>query len=89
MEIYYWKNEQQEEVDFVIKENTKVANAIQVCSDISDITTKKRELRSLGKAMETFGLENGLVITEDVEGEEIVAGKKIHYVPLWKWLLKI
>ena len=88
MEIYYWKNEQQEEVDFVIKENTKVTEAIQVCSDISDMNTKKRELRSLGKAMETFGLENGLVITEDVEGEEIVAGRKIHYVPLWKWLLK-
>jgi predicted AAA+ superfamily ATPase len=86
-EVYYWKNEQREEVDFVVKEDTRVKELIQVCWDISDMNTKKRELRALVKAMEEFKLENGLVITEDFEGEEIAGDKTIRYVSLSKWLL--
>ena len=37
--------------------------------------------------MKAFKLKQGLIITEDKEGEEKVDGKKIGYVPLWKWLL--
>lgn len=87
LELYYWKNAQHEEVDFLIKADTKVKELIQVCWDISDMNTKKRELRALLKALEEFNLENGLVITEDFEGEEIIGDKKIRYVSLYKWLL--
>lgn len=86
-ELYYWKNAQHEEVDFVIKENTKVKDLIQVCWDISDMKTKKREIRSLVKAMQEFGLEQGTIITEDFEGDEMIDDKKIQYIPLRKWLL--
>ncbi|GAI79780.1 unnamed protein product, partial [marine sediment metagenome] len=36
--------------------------------------------------MEKLKLNEGLVITQDLEKEENVRGKKIRYVPLWKWL---
>ena len=87
-EIYYWKNPQQEEVDFIVKEGLKVRQIIQVCYDISDYDTKKRELRALLKANKELKCDKLLVITEDKEGEERIKGKKIIYKPLWKWLLE-
>ncbi len=87
LEIYYWKNIQQEEVDFVIKEGLKVRQLIQVCYDISETNTKKREIRALLKANEELKCKNLIVITENYENEEIIKKKKIKYVPLWKWLL--
>lgn len=89
LEIYYWKSLAQEEVDFVVKENAKVRELIQVCWDIADINTKKREMKALLKAMKEFKLKRGLIITEDFEGEEDFATGKIRYVPLWKWLLDV
>ena len=37
--------------------------------------------------MKAFKLNEGLVITEDYEGEEVNNGLKIKFMPLWKWLL--
>ncbi len=86
-EIYYWKNPQQEEVDFVVKEGLKIKQLIQVCWDINKYKTKEREVKSLLKASKELRCKNLLIITEDKEGEEKIKGKKIKYIPLWKWLL--
>ncbi len=88
LEIYYWKNQIQEEVDFVVKENLAVKELIQVCYDLQNELTKKRETRSLVKAMNEFKLKEGLVITEDYDSEEMINGKKIKFMPLWRWLLE-
>ncbi len=85
-EIFYWKNPQQEEVDFVVKDGLKIQQLIQVCYDISDYDTKKRELRALLKASKDLKCKNLLVITEDKEGEEKIKNKKIKYIPLWRCL---
>lgn len=87
MEIYYWKSRSQEEVDFVVKENTDIKQLIQVCWDTQSINTKKRETKALIKAMDEFGLKTGLIITQDYEAEENFDGKKIQYATLIKWLL--
>lgn len=87
LEIYYWKSLANEEVDFAVKEDAKVKELIQVCWDMQNIHTKKRETRALLKAMEEFKLKQGLIITEDFEGEEEFGGKKICYITLRKWLL--
>ena len=68
--IYYWMSQQKEAVDFVIKQNLKVKQLIQVCYDIEDYDTKKRELRALLKASKELKCRNLLVITEDKKGEE-------------------
>lgn len=85
--IFYWKNPQQEEVDFVIQKNSKIEQLIQVCKDIRDRDVRKRELRALLKASKELKCRNLLVITEDYEMEEKVKGRKIKFTPLWKWLL--
>ncbi len=87
-EIYYWRNLQKEEVDFIIKQGLKVKQLIQVCYDITDYDTKKREVKALLKASKELKCKNLLVITEDKEGFEKVENKKIKYAPLWKWLLE-
>ena len=87
-EIACWKNAQQEEVDFVVKQGRKVRQIIQVCCNIEDLDAKKREIRALIKASKELKCKDLLVITEDKEGEEITKKKKIKYIPLWKWLLR-
>jgi len=86
-EFYYWKDYQQREVDFVVKEGLKIKQLIQVCYNIEDYNTKERELKSLIKASKELKCNNLLVITWDFEGEEKIERKKIRFVPLWKWLL--
>lgn len=85
LEIYYWKDNY--EVDFVVKENLKVRDAIQVCWDVSNPETRERETRALLKAMKKFKLKEGLVLTEDFEGEENLKERVIKFMPLWRWLI--
>src|SRR3989344_8348578 len=91
-ESYYWKNTEKEEVDFVIKEGTQVKQLIQVCYDISDQDTKKRELRALLKASKDLKCNNLLIINTDNSGVEEVEWfgikRKVKFIPLWKWLLE-
>jgi len=88
LEIYYWKDVNHREVDFLIKENLKIRQLIQVCWEVNRPETKNREIRTLLKAMKEFNLEEGLIITDDYEAEENIQGKKINYLPLWEWYLK-
>jgi hypothetical protein len=87
VEIYYWKSGANE-VDFVLKEGLRVKELIQVCFDVEDNKTKRRELRGLIKAGEELKCKNLLIITGDYEGEEKVGNRSIKFIPLWKWLLK-
>jgi len=86
-EIYYWRDYQGREVDFVVKENLKVKELIQVCYDIDDFTVKERELKSLVKASKELKCNNLKVITWDYESKDKFKGKSIKFIPLWKWLL--
>jgi predicted AAA+ superfamily ATPase len=92
MEIFYWKNPQQEEVDFVIKNGSQVDQLIQVCCDLRNPETEKREIRALIKAGKDLRCDNLLIITDDKEGKEQVEwfGDKatIAFRPIRKWLLE-
>ena len=48
---------------------------------------RKKDIKGLLKFMETFLAEKGVVVTKDREGEELVDGNWIVFVPLWKWLM--
>jgi len=89
--FYYWKNQQQEEVDFVIKRGTKIRQLIQVCYSLGNTETKNREIRALLKASKELKCKNLLVITSDKEGEKTAKWfdikAKVKFIPLWKWLL--
>lgn len=86
-EVYYWKDHQQREVDFVIKKGKKIIQLIQVCADVSHISTKEREIKALLTARRELKCKNHLIITYDYEADEKYDGIVIQYIPLWKWLL--
>jgi len=86
-DIYYWKDRSGKEVDFVVMEDAKVKQLIQVCYDIGDYDTKKREIKALLKASRELKCRNLMVITSEHEGVERVKNKTVKFVPLWKWLL--
>lgn len=49
---------------------------------------RKKDIKGLLKFMDNFEVKGGLVVTKDREVEEVVDGKHIEFVPLWRWLLE-
>jgi hypothetical protein len=90
-ELFYWKNVEQEEVDFVVKQGTRISELIQVCTDATGTSTRQREVRALIKAGNELNCNNLIVLTENEERTETsewfgIQGT-IRFLPLWKWLL--
>jgi len=86
-EIYYFKNRNGAEVDFVVKQGLRVSELIQVCCDISDTDVKKREVRAIVKANKELGADRNTIITWDFEAEEKHGNYEVSFIPLWRWLL--
>lgn len=86
-DLYYWQNPRGEEVDFVVIENEKVKELIQVSYDISLADTRERETRALKKGMKHFGLTKGIILTANQEETIKEKDFEIDVVPLNKWLL--
>jgi predicted AAA+ superfamily ATPase len=89
--LYYWKNREQEEVDFVIQQNNKVNRLVQVCWDPENTKTKEREVRALLKASRDLKCTDLIVITHEYEGRESFSWfgteGEVEFIPAWKWLL--
>lgn len=89
-ELFFWKNVQKEEVDFVLKKGSIIQQLIQVTEDDQEI--KEREARSLIKASQELKCQNLLIITKNKESDEEIewfgTKRNIKCIPLWKWLLK-
>lgn len=83
-DIYYWKNKN--ECDFIIKNKETIEQILQVSYDLE--RSKTREVNGLVEAMNNFKIKKGIIITQDYESTEIVGGKTIQFIPLWKWLLQ-
>ena len=86
-EIYYWQDIYQKEVDFIIKADRKIKELIQVCYDIGNYDTKKSEVSALVTSSKELKCKKLTIITDDYEAVEIAEGRKIQFIPLWKWLL--
>jgi len=88
LEVFYWKDHQQNEVDFVLKEGATLKQLIQVTYASSKNEIKNSEIRSLKKASDELKCQNLLIITWDYENELNLSNKTIKCTPLWKWLLQ-
>ncbi|MEM0236191.1 ATP-binding protein [Thermofilum sp.] len=87
LNFYYWKDNQQNEVDFMIKEGLKIKQLIQVTYASGRDEIERRETRALAKAAEQLKCKDLLMITWDLEDELKVNNKTIKCTPLWKWLI--
>ncbi len=87
-ELYYWKDVQQREVDFVVKRGPRISQLIQATWARSRGDIRERELAALQRASAALRCNDLLVITWDHEGAEPLGARTVRFVPLWKWLLE-
>ncbi len=80
-QLFYFKGER--ECDFVAVDGKGSRLPVQVSIE----PDKENELEGLLEAMEFLKVKEGLFLTRDTEKEINEEGKKIRFVPLWKWLL--
>lgn len=83
--IYYYKGKQ--ECDFVVQRGLDVLSLVQVCWDISDDDTRRREISGLLEASEATRCDNLFIITADTTDTLEIEGKVIKIYPAWRWLL--
>jgi hypothetical protein len=87
--LFYWKSTQNEEVDFIIKKGPNVVRLIQVCSDITNPKTLKREMRALIKASQELHCDELLLLNDRVDRTETFrwqdVERPIRLMPLWQW----
>ena len=90
--IAYWKEYGKSnglEVDFVLYDSLHAVQLIQVTyiSDLNEISP--REISGILAGSKYFNCHELLVLTWDYEGDIIKNNEKIHFEPLWKWLLDL
>lgn len=70
-DIFYYKTKSGKEVDFLIKNGVKIAKLVQVCLDLSNAKTKKREVNSLLEAGKELNCRDLEIITLDDDNNEM------------------
>jgi len=92
--LFYYRNANGHEVDFVVVDGSRVSQLIQVTYASNYDEIDPREIRGLIHAGEHFKGDHPelLVITWDYEDERDVRwfGKsgRIRFIPLWRWLVE-
>jgi len=87
-EFFSFKATGGKEVDFAVRTATGEFSLFQVCYDLSEPKTRKREFAALAKAAEELGTTGGAVLTWNEECVETVGACRIEVIPVWKWLLR-
>ena len=85
--LFYYRNQSDKEVDFVVRENNVVRQLVQVCWDMSNPKTQKREMGSLMACAKDFPNGELFVITWNEQKEITMNAKIIHVIPYYKWCL--
>jgi len=83
-DIYYYKNSY--EIDFVISQNGKIQELIQVSLTLKNDKTRKREISALLKGADELHCNNLKIITQDEKETIFENGKTIEMVSVIDWL---
>lgn len=85
--IYYYRTNQGNEVDFIWYNDQGEKKLVQVCWDMTDEKTRKREIKSLKQAMAETDIKKGTIVTyiqeELIEEDNL----NINVIPGWKYFL--
>jgi len=83
--LFYFR--QNVECDFIIQREEEIIAAIQVCYQLDDANTKKRELKGLLQVCKLFELKQGVIISYDSFDDFEVDGINIKVIPAADFLL--
>jgi hypothetical protein len=87
LDIFYYRTRNDREIDFLIRKGHQIDQLIQVCYDIQQPKTLKRELDALVEAAIELKCTNLFVITWDHEEWIEINSFKIKLIPAYQWLL--
>jgi uncharacterized protein len=86
LSLYYWKDDRDREVDFVLVQNNKIKHAIQVCENVKHPKTLDRELKSLQYCLQKNDLHKGIIVTRSHMEEKWIEDKLVQFVPAYLFL---
>ncbi|OGF50879.1 MAG: hypothetical protein A2231_08700 [Candidatus Firestonebacteria bacterium RIFOXYA2_FULL_40_8] len=86
-DLFYHKNADNTEIDFVVRENRKISCLYQCVYDVTGLGVKNREEKSLIKASNELDCKDLIILTRDYDAIKKVEGKTINYVSFLIWLL--
>jgi predicted AAA+ superfamily ATPase len=85
---YYLTRKKRQEVDFIaVDSNGYPAVAVQVCMDISQPDTIKRELEPIIATARYFQIKENYIVTYNQEQDFHEEGISVKAIPAWKWML--
>lgn len=83
----YYINERSGECDFVVCNNNKTVQAIQVSYDMTNVKTRARELKGLLLANKLTRCDNLLILTDHEHADIEHKGHQIAIRPVYEWSL--
>ncbi len=86
--LFYYRTKNDREVDFVIKDGSKVSSLIQVSYEIENAKTRERELKAIYEASKELKCNNLILITWNTENTVEYKDATIKVVSVKKWFLE-
>lgn len=85
--MFYYRTHNNKEIDFVLRENNRVKQLVQVSYEMTSEKTIRRECSALKEAAQELHCNDLFVLTYNEKRTLDWEGCKIHIVPCWEWLL--
>ena len=83
--MFYYRSRNDKEVDFVLRQGTRIERLVQVCYDLSSPKTEKREVDAIVECAGELKCDNLTIVTYDDERTLEKNGYKIDVVPIAKF----
>ena len=87
--MFYYRSRNDKEVDFVLRKGTHIEQLVQVCYDMSNVKTEKREVDSLVECADELNCSNLVIVTNNEERTIEKDGFRIDVVPVAKWSISL
>ena len=87
--MFYYRSRNDKEVDFVLRKGTHIDRLVQVCYDMSNAKTEKREVDSLIECAAELNCSNLVIVSNNEERTIEKDGYRIEVVPAAKWSVSL
>jgi uncharacterized protein len=87
--IFYYKTKNNKEIDFIAQSINGEIQVIQVCVDLRNENTKKREIDAIIEAAKELEIKEAIIITSDESEMITLENLSIKIIPYWEFSITI